>query len=159
MRSLTDLLAALGPREKRWLPVGVGVLSLALLIGVGVLPAVRILRANPLAQQQANVQLQTLSLLQVRAQALQARPQFDQAQAINRLQASIGLLGANTEFSTGDQRVTLVLRATPVQALAEWLARARIEAHAVPIEARLAREAQGDESLWNGTLVMSLPPR
>lgn len=158
MRSLSERFAALGPREQRWLPLGVGVLSLALLIGVGVLPAVRSLRANPQAQQQANAQLQALRLLQVRAQALQARSPLDQAEAINRLQASASLLGGNTDISIGDQRVNLVLRATPAKALAEWLARVRVEAHAVPMEARLAREMQADESLWSGTLAMSLPP-
>jgi general secretion pathway protein M len=159
MRSLADRLAALSLRDKRWMPLGVGVLSLALLIGVGVLPAVRSLRANPQAQQQANAQLQNLRLLQVRVQALQARPQLDQAAAINKLQASASLLGGNAEISVGDQRVNLVLRSTPASALAEWLARARTEANAVPIEARLAREGQADEALWSGTLVMTLPPR
>ena len=159
MRSLADRLAALSPRDKRWLPVAVGVLSLALLIGVGVWPAVRSLRDNPQAQQQANAQLQNLRLLQVRVQALQARPQLEQVEAIHQLQASASLLGDNTEISVGDQRVNLVLRSTPAKALAEWLARARTEANAVPIEARLARETQTDEALWSGTLVMTLPPR
>jgi len=158
MSKLSERFAALGLREPRWLPLGVGLLSLALLIGVGVLPAVRSLRANPQAQQQAGAQLQALRLLQVRAQALQARPKLDQAEAVNRLQASVSLLGGNTEISVGDQRVNLVLRATPAKALAEWLARARTEAHAVPMEARLARDMPADESLWSGTLAMSLPP-
>ncbi len=159
MRSLSERFSALGPREQRWLSVGVGVLSLALLIGVGVLPAVRSLRVNPQAQQQANAELQSLYRLQVQVQALQARPHLDAAEALNRLQASASLLGGNTEISIGDQRVNLVLRATPAKALAEWLARARTEAHAVPLEARLSRETQTDEALWSGTLVMTLPPR
>ena len=159
MRSHSERFAALGPREQRWLSAGAGVLSFVLLIGVGVLPAVRILRANPQAQQQANAQLQALRLLQVRAQALQAKPQFEQAEAINRLQASIGLLGGNTEISISEQRVNLVLRATPAKALAEWLTRVRTEAHAVAIEARLDRETQAEEAHWSGYLAMTLPPR
>ena len=159
MRSLSERFATLGLRGQRWLPVGAVVLSLALLISVGVLPAVRTLRGNLQAQQQANAQLQTLRLLQARAQALQARPQLDQTEAANRLQASVSLLGGNTEVSIGDQRVNLVLRGTPAKALAEWLARARSEAHAVPIEARLTREGPADAALWNGSMVMSLPPR
>jgi len=90
---------------------------------------------------------------------LQARPLLDQAEARNQLQSSASLLGGNTEISVGDQRVNLVLRATPANALAEWLARARTEAHAVPIEAQWVREMQNDEALWSGTLVMTLPPR
>jgi general secretion pathway protein M len=158
----TALLArftTLGRREQRWLMLGVYTLLLAVLTGVCVLPAVHSLRASPQAQQKASAQLQTLRLLQVRAQALQARPPLNQAEAINRLQASVSLLGGNTEISMGDQRVNLVLHATPAKALAEWLARARTEAKAVPIEARLVRETQTDEAVWSGTLVMSLPPR
>jgi general secretion pathway protein M len=158
MRSLSDRFAALGPREQRWLLLGASTLSLALLIGVGVWPAVRSLRANPQAQQQANAQLQNVHLLQVRAQALQALPQLAQTEAIKVLQSSVSTLGDNTEMSAGDQRVNLVLRSTPAKALAEWLARARADAQALPIEARLTRETTADETRWSGTLVMTLPP-
>jgi len=173
MRSLSDALlavatsrtalqarfAALDPREQRWWRLAVGVLVLVLLVGVGVLPAVRSLRASALAQQQVTAQLQVLQQLQVRAQALQAQPMLAQLAAIESLQASVGLLGGNAEISVGDQRVNLVLRATPASALAEWLVRARVEAHAVPIEARLTREGSVEGALWSGTLVLSLPPR
>lgn len=159
MTNLSERFSALGPRERRWLPVGAGVLLLALLIGVGVLPAVHSLRTNPQEQQQADAQLQTLRLLQVRAQDLQARPQLDQTVAIGKLQSSVSLLGGNTVISLGDQRVNLVLRSTPAKALAEWLARARTEANAVPTEARWVRETQDDEAFWSGTLVMTLPSR
>ncbi len=159
MTNLSERFSALGPRERRWLPVGAGVLLLALLIGVGVLPAVHSLRTNPQEQQQADAQLQTLRLLQVRAQDLQARPQLDQTVAIGKLQSSVSLLGGNTVISMGDQRVNLVLRSTPAKAMAEWLARARTEANAVPTEARWVRETQDDEAFWSGTLVMTLPPR
>ncbi len=157
--ALQARFAALHPREQRWWRLAVGVLVLVLLFGVGVLPAARTLRASPLAQQQATAQLQVLQQLQVRAQALQARPMLAQTAAIERLQSSIGLLGGNAEISVGDQRVNLVLRATPASALAEWLTRARAEAYAVPIEARLTREGPAESALWSGTLVMSLPPR
>lgn len=159
MTNLSERFSALGPRERRWLPVGAGVLLLALLIGVGVLPAVHSLRTNPQEQQQADAQLQTLRRLQVRAQALQAMPQLDQTVAINKLQSSVSLLGGNSEISIRDQRVNLVLTATPAKALAEWLARARTDANAVVMEARWGRETQADETFWSGTLVMTLPPR
>ena len=159
MHHLSKTFAALGPREQRWLLVGVFTVLMALLLSVMVLPAVGSLRASPHVHQQANGQLQALRQLQIRAQTLQARPQLDQADAVNRLQASVSLLGGNTEISMSDQRVNLVLRSTPAQALAEWLARARTEANSVPLEARLVRESQADEPLWSGTLVMTLPPR
>jgi general secretion pathway protein M len=173
MRSLSDVLlavatartawqarfAALNPREQRWWRLAVGMLVLIFLFGFGVLPAVRSLRVSALAQQQATAQLQVLQQLQVRAQTLQAQPMLAQQAAIERLQASVGLLGGNAEISIGEQRVNMVLRATPASALAEWLVRARAEAHAAPIEARLTREGPAEGALWSGTLVMSLPPR
>jgi general secretion pathway protein M len=157
--ALRTRFVALSPREQRWMLAAVCVLSLLLLIGIGVLPAVRSLRASPQVQQQVNAQQQALQLLQVRAQALQALPSLDQTAAVDKLQAAISLLGGNAEISVGDQRVNLVLRSTPAKALAEWLARARAEAHAVSIEARLTREGPAEGALWSGTLVMSLPPR
>jgi len=161
MHHLSKTFAALGPREQRWLLVGVFTLLMALLLSVMVLPAVGSLRASPRAHQQANQQLQTLRLLQLRAKALQAQsqPQLDRIEAVNRLQASVSLLGGNTEFSMSDQRVNLVLRSIPAKALAEWLARARTDANAVLESARLLRDTQTDEPLWSGTLVMTLPPR
>jgi len=157
--ALQARFAALGPREKRVLLLAVVVVSLALLIGFGVLPAVRSLRTSPQAQQQAIAQLQVMQGLQVRVQALQALPALDQTAAVDKLQASVSLLGGNAEISVGDQRVNLVLRGTPAKALAELLTRARSESHAVPIEARLTREGPTGEALWSGSLVMSLPPR
>jgi len=163
MHRLSKTFAALSPREQRWLLVGVFTLLVALLLSVMVLPAVGSLRASPRAHQQANQQLQTLRLLQLRAKALQAQPQpqpqLDRIEAVNRLQASVSLLGGNTEFSMSDQRVNLVLRSIPAKALAEWLARARTDANAVLESARLLRDTQTDEPLWSGTLVMTLPPR
>ena len=159
MHHLSKTFAALGHREQRWLLVGVFTLLMALLLSVMVLPAVGSLRASPRAHQQANQQLQTLRLLQLRAKALQAQPQLDRIEAVNRLQASVSLLGGNTEFSMSDQRVNLVLRSIPAKALAEWLARARTDANAVLESARLLRDTQTDEPLWSGTLVMTLPPR
>jgi general secretion pathway protein M len=157
--ALRARFVALSPRDQRWMLAAVCVLSLLLLIGVCVLPAVRSLRASPQAQQQAAAQLQLVRQQQLRAQALQALPMLAQTAAIESLQASISLLGGNAEISVGDQRVNLVLRATPASALAEWLTRARVGAHAVPIEARLTREGPAEAALWSGTLVMSLPPR
>jgi general secretion pathway protein M len=157
MYSLSDRFAALGPREQRWLWVGFLTILLVFL-GVTVLPAVRSLSASQNAHQQADAQLQTLLRLQVRAKALQAQPTLNQIEVVNRLQASVSLLGGKTEISIGDQRVNLVLRSTPARALAEWLARVRTDAHVVPIEARLVRETKTDEALWSGTLVMMLSP-
>ena len=54
------------------------------------------------------------------------------------------------------ERVTVTLAGTPPDALAQWLGQARVNARALPGEARLTRNASG---AWDGTLVLSLPPR
>ena len=57
---------------------------------------------------------------------------------------------------TGAQLALVTLAGVPPDALAQWLAQARINARAVPGEARLQRNAAGQ---WDGTLVLNLPPR
>ena len=60
-------------------------------------------------------------------------------------------------------RATVTLKGASASVLAQWLAQARSNAHAAPLEARLAqsadaaRAAPAGEARWNGTLVLSLP--
>jgi general secretion pathway protein M len=52
--------------------------------------------------------------------------------------------------------VTITLNGTAPDALGQWLTQARTNARVLPAEARLTRDAAG---LWNGSLVLALPPR
>jgi general secretion pathway protein M len=58
-------------------------------------------------------------------------------------------------MQAGGERVTVTLLGTAADALAEWLTQARVNARALPSEARLVRNASG---LWEGTVVLTLPP-
>ena len=63
---------------------------------------------------------------------------------------------ANIE-AKGEKSGTFTLRtAAAPDTLAQWLTQARVNARALPAEARLTRNAAGQ---WDGTLVMSLPAR
>jgi general secretion pathway protein M len=50
----------------------------------------------------------------------------------------------------------VTLTGTGADALAQWLTQARVNARALPGEAHLSRNAAG---MWEGTLVLTLPPR
>ena len=65
-------------------------------------------------------------------------------------------LGTTARYSIAGERVTVTLTGATPEALAQWLAQARVNARALPAEARLKRTAAGQ---WDGTLVMTLPPR
>ena len=64
--------------------------------------------------------------------------------------------GTTARYSIGGDRVTITLSAAAPDTLAQWLTQARVNARALPAEARLTRNAAGQ---WDGTLVMSLPAR
>ena len=63
-------------------------------------------------------------------------------------------LGTSARLVVAGERVTITLTGTPPDALAQWLTQARVNARALPGEARLSRNSAG---LWEGTLVLTLP--
>ena len=70
------------------------------------------------------------------------------------------MLTAAVSVSAGVAAITL--KNVPASALSGWLAQARVNARAVPTEARLVRSAATTPTtgtLWDGTLVVILPPR
>ncbi len=172
---LAGLVAGLSPREQTLLAVAAGVLLLAAVLGLGVWPALRSLQQSPARHRALDAQIASVARLQAQAQALQALPRWGTAEAAAKLQASSASLtvasgnsapagsAAPLQLSLAERQANASLRAMPADALAAWLTAARLQAHAVPTEARLAREAAsspgpegGDR--WGGTLVLRLPP-
>ena len=167
--------ASLSPRRQTALLAVAGVLGLALLLGVAVLPALRSLQGNPQQAQraqQAAAQWQTLLSLQARAQALRVQPVMGTAESVVRLQALMPLMvpaatnapGEVAQLSLNGARASLTLKGVPAEALALWLARARTEAHAVTLQAQLVRlpapgpEGTTEPTRWQGELLLALPP-
>lgn len=149
--------AALAPREKTLVAAAAAVVGAALLWWVALAPALATLRAAPELHRSLDAQLQHMQTLQAQAQALQAQPRQGYDEALRALEQTIRQrFGTTARYSIAADRVTITLTAAAPETLAQWLTQARVNARALPAEARLTRNAAGQ---WDGTLVMSLPAR
>lgn len=141
-------------REKTILKFAALLVAAALLWSLGLAPALRTLRAFEGQHQSQEAQLQAMLRLQAQAQSLQSQPRLSQAAAVQALQTSVQqTLGPKADFSNNAGNATVTLRGVSAEALAQWLASARTEAHASPVQARLSRTG----NTWSGTLQMGLP--
>ena len=162
MSALTSLRAqatarwqAFSPREQQGISVLGALLVVLIFWSIAIAPALNTLRDSDnrralIGQQQAN-----MLALQAQAQALQTRTPLARDEALRNLQGLT--LGAQMQLNVQGDRVTVQLKAVPAAALAHWLAQARSQAQALPVEAHLTR---GNAAMtWDGSLVMSLPNR
>jgi general secretion pathway protein M len=163
--------AALEARERRLVAAAVALVALALLWWIALAPALRTLAAAPAEHAQLDAQLQQMATLQNRAKALQSQPRLARDDAMRALETSVREgLGPNAQLmAAGGDGATVTLRAASANSLAQWIAQARGNAHAVPREAHLtrasaappatagSRDAQPPQVRWEGTLVMALP--
>jgi general secretion pathway protein M len=135
------------------------VIALALLWWVGLAPALRTLRAA--GEQRAALQAQASQMQEMarQAQALKDAPRMNQAEALRLLEAAMRQrLGASAKLSVAGERATVTLKDAPAASLAAWLADARANAHAKPLQARLTRgETGGPSATWSGALTLALP--
>ncbi|MCC2635154.1 MAG: gspM [Ramlibacter sp.] len=149
--------AGLAPREQALVAAAAALVLLALLWWVAIGPAVSTLRSAESQHRELDVQLQQMRRLQAQARAMQAQPRLNHDEAMRQLEAAIRQqLGTSARYAIAGDRVTLTLTNTPAQALAQWLSQVRTNARAIPGEAKLARNAAGG---WDGSLVLTLPPR
>lgn len=154
---LTARWAALAPREKLLVSTAAALVAVALLWWVGVAPALQTLRSAPAQHRSLDAQLQRMQALQAQAQALQAQPKQGHDEALRALEQTIRQrFGTTARYSISADRVSITLTAAAPDTLAQWLTQARVNARALPAEARLTRNAAGQ---WDGTLVMTLPAR
>ena len=163
---------AMDAREQTLVRIACSVVAIALIWWVAVAPALRTLGNAEAQQRTLEAELQTMQSLQMQAQTLQAQPFVNRDDALRALQASVTqTLGAFAQLNVAGDRATLTLRGAPADALALWLAQARVNARALPSEARLTRattpsasappaaalQAAPAPAAWSGTLVLSLP--
>lgn len=148
---------ALAPREQLWVAAAGAVVAAVLVWLVAVAPALATLRTAEQQQRALDAQLQQMRILQAQAQALQAQPKQNREEALRLLELSVRQrLGTTGRTLIAGDRVTVTLAGAAPDALAQWLSQARVNARALPSEARLNRNANG---LWDGTVVLTLPPR
>ena len=152
---------ALAPREQSLVLAAGAVVALALLWWVLLAPALQTLRGAPARHAALDAQLQRMQSLQAEAQQLQAAPATRPADARRSLQASLTQqLGTTAQIQFAGDRATVTLKGASAEALAPWLAQARSNAHAAPLEARLTRSsaaAPAGMPRWDGSLVLALP--
>lgn len=165
--------AALAMRERRLVGGAIALVALALVWWIALAPALRTLSSAPAEHAQLDAQLQQMATLQNRAKALQSQPRLARDDALRALETSVreGLGAGNAQLMTaGGDGATVTLRATPASTVAQWLAQARGNAHAVPREVHLTRAPstpppagskdaapQLPQVRWEGTVVMALP--
>ena len=150
------------PREQR-LTRGTGLLvGLALVWWLLVAPPLRTLTQGKAEQHKLDGQWQKMLNLRMQAAALQVLPKISRDDALRALDASVKQqLGSSAQLSVLGDSATVTLRSTPARALAEWLPQARMNARAIPSEARLMRSNTNPpgQAVWSGTIVMRLPPQ
>jgi general secretion pathway protein M len=95
--------------------------------------------------------------LQLQAQAMQSQPKLSHDEAVRQLESSVKeRLGGSARLVASGDRATVTLSSASPNAVAQWLTQARVDARALPGEVHIHRNAGG---LWDGTLVLTLPPR
>ena len=157
MKALAARWAALAPRERVLVAAAATVVGVALLWWVALAPALTTLRSADAAHRSLDAQLERMLRLQTQAQAMQPQPRQNPEEAMRQLDNAIRQqLGTAGRYSIAGERVTLTLTGVPSPVLAQWLAQVRVNARAIPTEARLTRNAGGT---WDGTLVLTLPAR
>ena len=148
--------AALSRRERQWVLAALTLMLASLLWWVALAPALATLRSAESQHRLLDAQLQQMQRLQQQAKTLQAQPRLTLDDARRLLQASVKPMGATAQLVLEGERVTLTLKGASADALAQWLAQVRLNARALPNEARLVRNAAGT---WDGTLVLILSAR
>jgi general secretion pathway protein M len=148
---------ALAPREKIMVAGASAIVLVALVWLIAVQPALNVLRGSEAQHRALDAQVQQMMVLQQQARALQSQPKLAHDEALRLLELSLRQrLGASARLTVNGDRATVTLTGTAADALARWLTQARVDARALPSEARLSRNTSG---LWEGTLVLSLPSR
>lgn len=149
--------ARLAPRERVVVTLALGLIALALVWWVALAPALAVLGGAPARHAALDAELARMQGLAAQARALQGQPRMGQDDALRALEATVrAQLGTGARVAVVGERVTLTLAGVRGDALAQWLTQARVNARALPGEARLTRNAAG---LWDGTVVVTLPPR
>lgn len=145
---------ALAARERSLLLLMAGVLLAAALWFGGLAPALRTLRTAPAQIATLDAQLAAMQAMAAQARGMQAREPLLRADAVRALEASVRQrLGGTGQVNATADRVTVVLKGAPPQAMAPWLSQARLQARVVATQASLSRGPAG----WDGTIVFTLP--
>ena len=158
-------LQSLPPKDRQRL-LALALVLLALILWTWqISPALKTLRNMPAQLAQLQDQTQQLKLMQAQAQALQKSPRVQAKDARTLLQkVATENLDNGARLNIEGSRATLTISRVSAESLAQFLALARTQAQALPIEAQLqkftdvgATKTNTPADLWRGTLILSLP--
>lgn len=134
---------ALSARERSLARLAAAAVAILLIWLVGLAPALSTLRQVDLKRGPLDARQQRMLVLKAEADRLKALPVRsggdDRARALAT--SAQARLGITAQIAVAGDRATLTLRGTPAAALAAWLADARVNARALPTEAKLVRSA------------------
>jgi general secretion pathway protein M len=142
--------------ERRLILMAVWVILAALLWLLAIAPALKTIKEAPEQHRALDAKLQDMRNLSAEAKTLLSQPKlgFDDAQ--KALQSSVAQrFGSTAQLNLTGERATLTIKNANPQELAQWLTQARVNARALPGEAKLNRNGDG----WDGTLVLNLPKK
>jgi general secretion pathway protein M len=140
--------------ERRLISVAFWVILAALLWLFAIAPALKTINDAPEQHRALDAKLQSMRTLAIEAKTLQSQPKlaFDDAQ--KALQSAVTQrFGSAAQLNLTGERASLTLKNANPQELAQWLTQARVNARALPSEAKLNKNGDG----WDGTLVLNLP--
>ena len=148
-------------RERRLLMTAVVLLLVVGLWQLAVAPAWLVWRQAPVRQAELDARTTQMLALQAQAKQWQASPPVTRSAALQQLQTSAEQwLGAGVQLQVQGDQLLLTLKAAPAEGLAQWLAQARSQSQARPVQAELQRtEARtaGATPTWQGQLTLRLP--
>ena len=147
----------LSGRERAGFSLALGLLALALVWSVGVEPAWRQWQQGQARTQTLQTQWQDLQALQAQVSALKGQSRVRPDDAARLLQASVATLGPNASLVVNGDMATVQIKGASAAALSKWLAQARTQAQALPVQARLSRMAATGPSGTSGTLGAANP--
>lgn len=142
--------------ERRLILAAFWVILVALLWLLAIAPALKILKEAPEQHRALDAKLLNMRNLSLEAKNLQSQPKLGLDDAQKALQSTVTQrFGSTAQLNLAGERATLTLKNANPQELAQWLTQARINARALPGEAKLNKIGDG----WDGTLMLNLPKK
>jgi general secretion pathway protein M len=142
--------------ERRLILAAFWVILAALLWLLAIAPALKTIKEAPEQHRALDAKLQSMRVLSVEAKTLQSQPKLGLDEAQKALQSAVSQrFGSAAQLNLAGERATLTLKNANPQELAQWLTQARVNARALPGEAKLNKIGDG----WDGTLVLNLPKK
>ena len=149
---------SLPEKDRKLIPFLAFVLLTSLLWFWTIAPALKTYQEAPLQLAQLERQTERLKALQAQALALQKAPRMKVQDAGAVLQQTASdILGNGGKLKLEASRATITLNNVSAETLAQFLAAARNQAMALPIEAKLQKSQSGGVDVWRGTLILNLP--